>query len=308
MKRLLIITAIAIAISAAIIAAIWIAGRNVYTIDQPITASPDDCGEGTRVAVIGDYGLAGQPEADVAALIDQWGVDSIVTAGDNNYMDGAVDTIDANIGQYYHAYIAPYHGSYGADASAGENRFFPALGNHDWYTPGAQPYLDYFTLPGNERYYAVPRGPIEFFILDMDPHEPDGYSVDSVQAQWLQQQLAASTVPWKIVVLHYPPYSSSARHGSDRMVQWPFAAWGADAVIAGHDHLYERVQANGIPYFVNGAGGKDLYPFKPWPVKGSAVRYNQDYGAQLINATAQCLNLSFFSRADALIDSVTLRK
>ena len=311
MKRLLIIAAVVMVIFAAIIFALWASGRNVYAIDQPITASPSDCGantrgDGTRVAVIGDYGLAGQPEADVAALIDRWGVDSIVTAGDNNYMNGGADTIDANIGQYYHAYIAPYHGSYGAGAI--ENRFFPALGNHDWYSAGAQPYLDYFTLPGNERYYTVRRGPLEFFILDTDQHEPDGYSVDSVQAQWLQRQLAASPAPWKIVVLHYPPYSSSARHGSDRMVQWPFAAWGAHVIIAGHDHLYERLQENGLPYFVNGAGGKDLYPFKPWSVQGSVVRYNQEYGAQLINATAQCLNLSFFSRADVLIDSVTLRQ
>ncbi|NTU64576.1 MAG: alkaline phosphatase [Chloroflexi bacterium] len=306
MKRLLIITIIAIAIFAVAIAALWITGRNVYDIDQPITASPSDCGEGTRVAAIGDYGEAGQPEADVAALIDRWGVDAIVTAGDNNYMDGAAETIDANIGQYYHAYIAPYKGSYGAGSI--ENRFFPALGNHDWYTPGAQPYFDFFTLPGNERYYAVRRGPIEFFTLDTDKSEPDGYAADSAQAQWLHDQLAASDAPWKIVVLHYPPYSSSARHGSDRVVQWPYADWGADAVIAGHDHMYERVQADGLPYFVNGAGGKDLYPFKPWPVTGSAVRYNQDYGAQLINATAQCLNLSFFSRAGVLIDSVTLRQ
>ena len=303
MKRLLII---AIAIFAVAIAALWITGRNIYAVDQPIMASPDDCGAGTRVAVIGDYGQAGQPAADVAALIDRWDVDSIVTAGDNNYMDGAAETIDANIGQYYHTYIAPYQGTYGAGAEV--NRFFPALGNHDWRTDEAAPYLAYFTLPGNERYYAVRRGPSEFFILDTDKNEPDGYDVNSAQAQWLQHQLAASDAPWQIVVMHYPPYSSSARHGSDWTVQWPYAAWGADAVIAGHDHLYERVQANGISYFVNGAGGKDLYPFKPWPVQGSAVRYNQDYGTQLINATAQCLNLSFFSRADALIDSVTLRQ
>ncbi len=306
MKRLIIITLIVLAIFAVLILAVWITGRNVYAVDQPITASPSDCGEGTRFAVIGDYGEAGQPEADVAALIERWGVDSIVTAGDNNYLNGGADTIDANIGQYYHAYIAPYVGTYGAGAE--ENRFFPTLGNHDWYTPGAQPYLDYFTLPGNERYYTVRRGPVEFFMLDTNKSEPDGYAADSAQAQWLQQQLAASQAPWKIVVLHYPPYSSSARHGSDPMVQWPYAAWGANVVIAGHDHLYERLQENGLLYFVNGAGGKDLYPFKPWPVAGSIVRYNQDYGAQLINATAQCLNLSFFSRADALIDSVTLRQ
>jgi hypothetical protein len=305
MKRLIIVALVVLAIFAALIIAVWVAGRNVYAIDQPITASPSDCGDGARVAVIGDYGEAGPPEAEVAALIDRWNVDSIVTAGDNNYPNGGADTIDANIGQYYHAYIAPYVGTYGAGAA--ENRFFPALGNHDWYTPGAQPYLDYFTLPGNERYYTARRGPLEFFILDTDPHEPAGYAADSAQAQWLRDQLAASDAPWKIVVLHYPPYSSSARHGSDRMVQWPYAAWGAHVVIAGHDHLYERLQENGLPYFVNGAGGKDLYPFKPWPVSGSIVRYNQDYGAQLINTTAQCLNLSFFSRADVLIDSVTLQ-
>ena len=307
MKRLVTVTLVVLALFAAILFAVWTAGRHVYAIDRPITASPADCGEGTRVAVIGDYGEAGQPEADVAALIDQWGVDVIVTAGDNNYPDGAAGTIDVNIGQYFHAYIAPYQGAYGAGVSAPENRFYPALGNHDWHAPGAQPYLDYFMLPGNERYYTVRRGPIEFFILDSHRSEPDGYSADSAQARWLQQRLAASDAPWKIVVLHYAPYSSSARHGSDRMVQWPYAAWGANAVIAGHDHLYERLQQDGIPYFVNGAGGKDLYPFKP-PVPGSIVRYNQDYGAQLINATPQCLNLSFFSRADVLIDSVTLRR
>ena len=58
---------------------------------------------------------------------------------------------------------------------------------------------------------------------------------------------------------------------------------------------------------VNGAGGKDLYAFGP-PETGSLVRYNQDHGAQLLPATAQCLNLTFFSRADTQIDSVTLRK
>ncbi len=112
MKRLIIAALVVFTIFAAIIFVVWVAGRSVYAIDQPITASPADCGDGTRLAVIGDYGQAGQPEADVAALIDRWAVDSIVTAGDNNYEDGAASTIDANIGQYYHAYIAPYQGTY----------------------------------------------------------------------------------------------------------------------------------------------------------------------------------------------------
>jgi tartrate-resistant acid phosphatase type 5 len=294
---------------------VWSASRHVYVVDVPITASPTDCGSSTsgpstggpsmRFAIIGDYGIAGQPEADVAAMIDRWGVDAIVTVGDDNYPNGEAETIDANIGQYYHAYIAPYQGTYGAGAAT--NRFFPALGNHDWRTDQAAPYLAYFTLPGNERYYTVRRGPVEFFILDSDEHEPDGITADSVQAQWLRAQLTASDAPWKLVILHHTPYTSSLQRNSNRTLQWPFAGWGATAVIAGHDHLYERLEEGGIFYMVNGAGGKDLYPFGP-PEAGSLVRYNQDYGAQLINATTQCLNLTFFSRANELIDSVTLRQ
>src|SRR4051794_21122347 len=53
-----------------------------------------------RLAVIGDYGAAGQPEQDVSNLVHSWGPDLVITTGDNNYPDGAASTIDANIGQY----------------------------------------------------------------------------------------------------------------------------------------------------------------------------------------------------------------
>lgn len=289
---------------------LWRVSHDVYVVEVPLTATPADCdasprGDGLRAAIIGDYGLAGQPEAAVAALVDRWAVDSIVTVGDNNYPDGTAATIDANIGQYYHDFIAPYQGAYGAGAA--ENRFFPALGNHDWRADGAAPYLAYFTLPGNERYYAVRRGPVEFFIVDSDEHEPDGIRADSAQAQWLQAQLAASAASWKVVVMHHTPYTSALWRRPDPTLQWPFAAWGANVVLAGHDHFYERLSVENFPYIVNGAGGKELYPFGA-PEPDSVVRYNQDYGAQLLNATAQCLNLSFYSRAGALIDSVTLRQ
>ena len=59
------------------------------------------------------------------------------------------------------------------------NLFFPALGNHDWTDGGGlQAYLDFFTLPesssGNERYYDFVMGPVQFFMVDADPREPDG--------------------------------------------------------------------------------------------------------------------------------------
>jgi hypothetical protein len=255
----------------------------------------------TRFAVIGDYGFASKPEADVANLVKSWEPDFIITTGDNNYENGSASSIDRNIGQYYHRFIAPYKGVYGAGAE--ENRFFPSLGNHDWNTSGAQPYLDYFSLPNNERYYDFTRGPIHFFVLDSDPSEPDGVLSTSLQGHWLQSKLQAASELWKVVYFHHSPYSSGLEHGSTEYMQWPFQEWGASVVLSGHDHGYERVVRDGLPYFVNGAGGKSLYPFWIFHVSGSQVRYNDDYGAMLIEANLSSLKFQFITRRGAVIDS-----
>ena len=117
--------------------------------------------------------------------------------------------------------------------------------------------------------------------------------------------MSASNLPWRLVVMHHTPYTSSMKRNPDKEIQWPYAAWGATAVLAGHDHLYERLEADGIPYFVNGAGGKDLYNFgRPEPE--SIVRYNQDHGAMLVQASDICINFTFYNRQGDLIDSITL--
>jgi hypothetical protein len=279
-------------------------GRNVYDVDVSIEDTPADCTCDIRLGIIGDFGEGTRGEADVAEMIDRWQVDYIVTVGDNNYPDGVASTMDKNVGQNYHSYVHPYHGSYGTGAA--ENRFFPALGNHDWKTGSIDPHLDYFTLPGNERYYDVALGPAYIFILDSNPEEPDGRTADSVQAEWLQSQLAASTAPWKLISLHHAPFSSGGQHGNDVDVQWPFVDWGVSAVLAGHEHSYERLHRDGLPYFVHGLGGGwPIHPFGE-PKLGSAVRYNQDYGAMLLTANESCLNFTFYNRSDEVVDSYTL--
>jgi len=256
-----------------------------------------------RFAVIGDYGWQGQPNLDVSNLVKSWNPDFIITTGDNNYDYGEAATIDQNIGQYYHEFIYPYTGSYGAGAVV--NRFFPILGNHDWLQAGATPYLNYFTLPSNERYYDFVKGPVQFFALDSDGNEPDGNSNTSTQAVWLQNRLAASSSPWKIVYLHLAPYSSGWHHGSTTKVQWQFKQWGANAVLSGHEHNYERLIENDLVYFVNGLGGRSLYTFNP-PISGSIVRYSDNYGAQLVTATDKSLTFQFITRAGIIVDTYTL--
>lgn len=254
-------------------------------------------------AVIGDYGQAGRHEFAVAEMIDSWHVDFIVTTGDNNYQDGEASTIDENIGQYYHRYIGDYKGEYNRGSET--NRFFPSLGNHDWSLGNADPYLDYFTLPGNERYYDVAFPPVHIFVLDIDPHEPDGVGVSSDQAAWLKDALAASEETWNIVVMHHPPYSSGL-HGPSDWAQWPYKEWGADAVLAGHDHLYERLEVDGLLYLVNGLGGHaaryDFYTILPQ----SQFRYNADWGAMRVQATSRSITFEFINTFGEVIDTVTL--
>jgi hypothetical protein len=255
-----------------------------------------------RFAVIGDFGSGDVNERDVANLVQSWSPEFIITVGDNNYPSGAASTIDANIGQFYHAFISPYGGSYGAGADI--NRFFPSLGNHDWAAPGARPYLDYFTLPGNERYYDFVWGPVHLFAIDSDSHEPDGNTSTSIQAAWLREKLADSLKDWKLVYFHHPPYSSG-NHGSSTELRWPFQEWGATAVLTGHDHDYERLIVNGFAYFVNGLGGRPEYQFRA-PLPESQLRYNSDFGAMLIEASHDSIRFQFISRASELIDTYTI--
>jgi tartrate-resistant acid phosphatase type 5 len=257
-----------------------------------------------RFAVIGDYGLDGSNEAKVADLVTSWNPDFVITTGDNNYYEGAASTIDRNIGQYYCQFIGNYRGK--PEECSLENRFWPSPGNHDWYTPGLRPYLDYFTLPGNERYYDVERGLVHLYSLDSDPNEPDGVTVDSIQGRWLKSALAASTACFDIVYFHHPPLSSGP-HGSSFDMQWPFEAWGADAVMAGHDHLYERFAVGQIPYVTVGLGGASIYePVTVLPE--TRMQYSEQFGALRVTADPHGMKLEFINVMGAVIDSFTYAK
>ena len=148
-----------------------------------------------RFAIIGDYGMDNSDELSVANLIrTNLQPQFIVTAGDNNY--GTASQIDDCIGKYYHAYIGSYHGGYGSGASS--NRFFPAIGNHDYKSDGYSIHLNYFSLPGNERYYQVAAGPVAIFVCSSEVNEPDGISGTSLQARTVSNWMARATAPWRI--------------------------------------------------------------------------------------------------------------
>ena len=234
----------------------------------------------------------------------RWKPAFILTTGDNNYFRGDALTIDHNIGQYYHDFIHPYQGRYGAGADT--NRFFPALGNHDLVVASGAAHFAYFTLPGNERYYDFVWGSVHIFVLNSDPSEPDGTTAGSAQAAWLKERMAASGAPWQIVCFHHPAYTSAA-HGPSPWMQWPFKEWGADAVLSGHDHVYERLEIDGLPYFVNGLGGAHKYKFRERQ-PGSKERYRLRHGAMRVTAAPQELRLEFVNVAGRVIDRLVLTR
>jgi tartrate-resistant acid phosphatase type 5 len=251
-------------------------------------------------AVIGDYGYKNGSEKEVADLVKSWNPDLIITTGDNNYFAGDFSTLKRNISSYYSDYIYNFDApvEYQCNGKAYDdkmNRFFPSPGNHDNNkTEHLIPYLNFFTLPGNELNYSFSWGPVSFFSLNSLPTNITD------QKEWLKEQLVNSNSDFNIVYFHHSPYSPGP-HGDNEKMQCDFQEMGANVVITGHDHLYARIEKKGeegFHYLVNGAGGCSLYSCNGNildPDQFSVFCYDNNYGAIKGTATPDELVLEFIS-------------
>lgn len=264
-------------------------------------------GDTALFAIIGDYGQDSPKEEEVAQMVKGWNPEFVVTVGDNNYPLGSAGTIVNNVGKHYGNFI------YNPDAPADRvctgraaeekvNRFFPAPGNHDNYSvPAIKPYLDYFTLPGDERNYDFIWGPVHFFSLNTGT----GGSIASETKDWMKDKLAQSGKPFKLVFLHHPPFSPGP-HGSAGGTQLPYKDWGVDAVLAGHEHFYSRIIDNTSPktaYMIIGnSGNENLYSCNANPLDANrftvAMCDNSHFGAIKVIATTTKLVFEYFTVDD----------
>jgi len=240
------------------------------------------------------------PEADTAVseLIKSWSPEFIITGGDN------VSTGDdySNIDELYGDYISD---------TISENHFWPALGNHDYTDPpnGLADYLEFFTLPGNERYYSFVRAGIHFFVLNSESAEPDGRNITSVQHEWLRVQAAISTVKWKIAIVHKAPYGIGNHAPGNSTMRWDYKDLGLDLVMSGHDHNYARFEVDGFPYLVAGTGGAKMD--SPCGVDTEGFNqecYDGNYGAIKCSVNCERLLFEFYTVEGTLIDSLTVEK
>ena len=111
-------------------------------------------------------------------------------------------------------------------------------------------------------------------------------SAGSTQEQWLRADLAAHPATCTLAYWHHPRFSSGG-NGSTAATQPIWQAlydYGAEVVVNGHDHDYERFapqtptgaldNTNGIREFVVGTGGNSLYSWPGNPIANSELRSN----------------------------------
>ena len=222
----------------------------------------------------GDVARCGQAGDDTTAALLDTLAGTVLALGDQAYGRGSA---------------AEYRDCYDPSWGRHRARTRPAPGNHEYGSGGAAPYFAYFgdaAGPAGRGYYSMDIGAWHVVSLNSNVAMHPG----SAQAQWLQADLAAHPSRCTLAFWHHPRFSSG-KHGSDPDVAplWDVLAdAGADVVLAGHDHVYERFarmsadgavdDVNGIRSFVVGTGGADLYPFRDVPVAGSEVRYNERFG------------------------------
>jgi tartrate-resistant acid phosphatase type 5 len=287
-----------------------------YGIVDPPHITVDRAADSITFAVIGDFGRTGEHEEAVADMVQGWNPDFILTTGDNNYLYGEYATLYQNIGQYYGDYIYNYdapeeYQCRGRAFNEKINRFFPTPGNHDARGPHAlEPYLNYFTLPGEEQYYAFTWGDVAFYSINSLS------SADTeVQMAWLLAETERSEKAFQVVYFHYTPYSPGP-HGATEYMQWDFSGLGVDVVLSGHDHLYARMNRageKGLHYIVNGVGGRSLYSCdEAYAEEGVELLKCDDshYGAMRCFADSSCLVLEFYAIDDPseALDRLVIQK
>jgi hypothetical protein len=255
-----------------------------------------------KIVAVGDIACQSYSQSDgngacrsdeVAALITSLHPDAFFALGDLQYNDGGLDE-----------FLRVYDRQFGHLNPI----TFPVAGNHEYETPGAEGYFDYFGARGHgpEGYYSFDIGTWHVVALNSDICRSDpGCGPGTPQYEWLRADLIAhSGAACTMALQHHPtfdwrqwqkfvdPDAHNPNAGAEN--QMYFEMWrlmdamGVDVQLNGHNHIYHRWapqtadgirDPNGIRQFTVGTGGRSLYPLgkKPRPANVLAVQ-NKAFG------------------------------
>jgi hypothetical protein len=200
---------------------------------------------------------------------------TVITVGDNAYPNGTA---------------AEFANCYGPSWGKYKSRTRPAVGDNDYLTSGARPYYDYFgSAAGNrtEGWYSYDAGSWHIVVLNSNCSKIGGCGAGSPQDRWLRADLAAADAECIAAYWHEPRFSSVYGDNTKTKAFWDaLYDYGADIVLSGHHHAYERfapqdpdgnADPGGIREFLVGTGGKSHASFKT-RVANSEVRNDTTFG------------------------------
>ncbi len=200
-----------------------------------------------RFAVLGDVGEASKDQYRLAKTLGCYcrinPFSLVLLTGDNIYENGEIEKIQAT-------FELPYQELLQQDV-----KFHAVLGNHDIRTKNGEEQISYEKFNMQGRYYTFNQGNVRFFALDTNPEAPW-----LEQLSWLEQELAITQQPWKVIFGHHQIYSSGKYGINTELIDklTPlFSRYGVQLYINGHEHHYERTKAIArTTYLTSGAGAK----------------------------------------------------
>jgi acid phosphatase type 7 len=228
---------------------------------------------------------------------------AVLPLGDNQYEDGTLAKFQKYYALTWGRLMAISH---------------PVAGNHEYESDGAAGYYSYFGASAGDKtkgYYSFDIGRWHLIALNANCSAIGGCQAGSPQEIWLRADLAAHPAVCTLAYWHQPRFSS-ALHGNnaDTSAFWEdLYQSGAEIVLNGHDHDYERFapqtpkaiadSKHGIREFVVGTGGRSLYPFMT-SQPNSEVQNDQTYGVLKLTLHPQGYSWKFVpEKAKTFTDS-----
>ena len=241
-------------------------------------------------------------EKSTSDLLVAGAFDAVLPLGDNQYESATLSNFQASYDPSWGRVKATTH---------------PATGNHEGTTAtSGGGYCSYFgaaahcSASGNQggaAFYSWDVGTWHMIALNSNCAAAGGCDVGSAQYTWLQKDLAAHPATCTLAYWHHPRFSSG---GSNTFMQpiWKLLYDnGADLVLSGHVHNYERFapmdglgnlnSADGMREFVVGTGGRSLANFGPTIAPNSEVRNGSTYGVLKLTLHPTSYDWSFVHEA-----------
>ncbi len=225
-------------------------------------------------------------QRSVSDLLVGGGLAGVLPLGDNQYEVGSLSE-----------FRTVYDASWGRVKSLTR----PVIGNHEYNGTNPSGYFDYFNgtkvktgVAGtrNNGWYSYNQGAWHVVVLNSNCSLlAGGCGVGSAQEAWLRADLRSSSARCTLAAWHHPRFTSGGEAGGNTLEMQPI--WqdlqdaGADLVITGHDHDYERFapqdadgrldEARGLREFVVGTGGRSHHAWGTVQ-PNSEVRDNATFG------------------------------